>query len=105
MNARRLGIAALIVAALSIVAVVIIHTPPVRALILRYAIRTVERDYGIRLDASQLDYNLATLRIALHALRVGVPGQRPFFEADRVDVALASSVWRGVVAFENVAAT
>jgi outer membrane protein assembly factor BamA/autotransporter translocation and assembly factor TamB len=102
---RRLGVAAVIAATLVVAAAIIVHTPPVRAAVLRYAVATIQKQYGLRLDAASLDYNLASLRIALDALRVSAPGEPPFVEADRVDVSLARSIWSGVVAFDDVRAT
>ena len=73
--------AALVLAALAI----LVHTPPFRALVLRYTIRTVQERYGVLIGASRLDYNLASLHLALRDLHQSASGDAtPFFDADRL---------------------
>ena len=99
---RALLAAVLILAALA----VIVHTPPFRALVLRYAIRTVQDRYGIHIAAARLDYNLASLHVGLSDVRMAASGDpAPFFAADRVDVDLARSALVGDIAFQHIAAT
>src|SRR5688572_24310623 len=76
--------------AIAILAVVVLvmlaHAPFVRAAALRYAVTTVQRNYGLVLQAERLDYNLARLRVGLAGLRVSAERtvNEPFFEADYV---------------------
>jgi outer membrane protein assembly factor BamA/autotransporter translocation and assembly factor TamB len=102
---RRFGIAALAAAGATVAVAIIIHTPPVRALVLRYALRTVQANYGLRVDASRLDYNLPALRLGLADVRISAADGPPFFEAARIDVRVASSTLTGRVALDEVAAT
>jgi outer membrane protein assembly factor BamA/autotransporter translocation and assembly factor TamB len=101
----RLVRIAIVAAAVLVALGILIHTPPFRALVLRYAIRTVQDRYGIQIAASRLDYNLATLHLALADIRVSASGDpQPFFAAARVDVTLTRSVLVGDVAFREIAA-
>ena len=83
------------------------HVPFVRAAALRYAISTVEDQYDLRLEASRLDYNLATLRIGLADLRLSAlhSPEEPFVTADYLSVALPWRVVVGDVAFDDISAT
>jgi outer membrane protein assembly complex protein YaeT len=68
-----------------------LHTPPARRFVLRRAIRMLS-DQGIVLDATQLDYNLAGLRIDLRGVRVQsrqTPDLPPLLVADRIWVVLS----------------
>src|SRR5215831_10116122 len=90
---------ALIVVAMTVLFVFAVHTPPVRRMVLRYAIAEVQRRYAIRIDADRLDYNLAELTVGLSNLRVSAdirlrdsvasvrqaPAE-PFFTADYASV-------------------
>jgi hypothetical protein len=67
---RRLVIVFGALAAAAVLLVVLVHAPFFRAAALRYAVRTVEEQYDLHLDASRLDYNLGALRIVLADLRV-----------------------------------
>ena len=81
---RRLVIAAAAVLIAVGLFVLVVHTPPVRRAVLRYVIAEVQRRYAIRIEASRLDYNLATLTLGLAGVRIAAeraPDQ-PFFEAD-----------------------
>ena len=104
---RRLALAAAAVLIAVAVFVLVVHTPPVRRAVLRYAIGEVQRRYGIRIEAARLDYNLAALTLGLADIRIA--GERtpdlPFFEANYVRAALASRVLAGVIAFDEVAVT
>ena len=98
------GIAAAAVAVL--VLVLLAHAPFVRAAALRYAVAVVQRDYGLTLEAARLDYNLATLRLALAGLRVSAEGSgEPFFEADLVSVTVPPGILLGNVAFREIGVT
>ena len=67
-------------------------TPGLRSAILRYALTTVQRDYGLALDAARLDYNLAVLRVGLAGIRLSAPGStnEPFFEAEYLSTPTAN---------------
>lgn len=99
----RLALLALLGAmVLLVVTVLVVHTRPVRSYVLRYAIRAVER-LGLRLDADRLDYNLATLRVAVAGIRLTAVGHdEPFFTADRVQADLAALPLGRALAFEQV---
>src|ERR1051325_1443320 len=102
---RRAVSAILAVAGALIAFAIIIHIPPVRAGVLRYAIRQAQERYGVQLVASGLQYNLVTLHVALTDMRAAAVGDPvPFLEADRVDIDFARSTWLGDVAFTEIAA-
>ncbi len=85
----------------------IVHTPPVRRLVLRYTIADVQRRYGIRLDAARLDYNLVALSVGLAQVRIATNASPtvPFFEADYVAASLPPGVLAGSVALNEIAVT
>ena len=85
----------------------VLHAPFVRSAALRYAITTVQRDYGLALDAAQLDYNLPALRVGLAGIRLSAPGStnEPFFEADYLSVTLPLGALVGDIAFEGITVT
>ena len=87
--------------------VLVVHTPPVRRMVLRYAIAEVRRRYALRIDAARLDYNLAALTIGLAQVRIATDRtpDLPFFEADYVQAALAARALGGMVAFDEIAVT
>ena len=62
---RRIGQFAVALTAISVAAVLLVHAPFVRRAVLRYAVSLVEQQYGVRLEAERLDYNLATMRIGV----------------------------------------
>jgi len=104
---RRLLVVAAAVAATGAALVLLLHAPPVRRAVLRYALPELERQYGLRLDASRLDYNFATLRIGLADVRLAAPHSldEPFFSAAYVSVTLARTSLLGSLAFDEIAAT
>jgi hypothetical protein len=59
---RRAAIVVLALATGVAALVLVVHAPFVRARVLQYVITTVQERYGIRIEASRLDYNLATSR-------------------------------------------
>jgi hypothetical protein len=71
--------------------VLVVHTPPVRRAVLRYVIAEVQRRYGIRIEASRLDYNLAALTVGLADVRIAADRtpSGSFFAADYLHAALA----------------
>jgi outer membrane protein assembly factor BamA/autotransporter translocation and assembly factor TamB len=103
---RRLGLFAIAVVFLIAAAAFLVHAPFVRARVLRYAVTTLENQYGIHVEASRLDYNLVSLRVGLADLRVSAVGkQPPFFEAGYVAVAVPRRTLLGDVVFDEVAVT
>jgi outer membrane protein assembly factor BamA len=104
---RRLVVVAAVLAATGAMFVLLVHAPPVRRAALRYALPAVERQFGVRLDASRLDYNLAALRLGLADVRVSAPHSpdEPFLSADYVSVALARRSLVGPLTFEEIGAT
>ena len=93
--------------AAAVLLVVLVHAPFFRAAALRYAVRTVEEQYDLHLDASRLDYNLAALRIGLADLRVSALHSRdePFITADYLSVTLPWRTVLGDVAFNDITVT
>jgi len=86
---RRLVIVSLALLLLVLVGVVAVHTPPVRSYALRFVIRAA-LSRGVQIDATRLNYNLATRRVRLANVKVSAAGDaQPFFTADNV-VAAAS---------------
>ncbi len=84
-------------------AALLVHAPFVRARVLAYALATLEDQYGIRVEAGRLDYNLLALRVGLSSVRVSAAGkQPPFFEADYVAVAVPRRTLLGDVFFDEV---
>ena len=106
MKVRVVRVALALVAGIAAIAL-ILHTPFVRARVLRYALASVQEDYGVRLEAERLDYNLAALRVGLAGLRASAraPGHEPFFEADYVSVTLPGRSLLGDVSFEDITVT
>ena len=90
--------------AAAVLLAVLVHAPFVRAAALRYAVRTIEEQYDLHLDASRLDYNLAALRIGLADLRVSALDARdePFVTADYLSVTLPWRTVLGYVAFNDI---
>src|SRR5438093_10302831 len=80
--------------------VLLVHAPFVRSAALRYALARVEQQYGLRVTATRLDYNLATLTAGLQDVRLlaEAPATEPFFAADYLSVTLLRSTLRGDVA-------
>jgi outer membrane protein assembly factor BamA/autotransporter translocation and assembly factor TamB len=101
---RRAAIVVLGLGAAMAALALVVHTPFVRARVLRYALATVQEQYGITLQAERLDYNLAALRVGLAGIRIAAPGYaaEPFFQADYLSATLLRSALFGDVAFENV---
>lgn len=104
---RRPGRTSWIVAALAatvVVLAVVVHTPPVRRAALGYAIAAVQRQYGVRIDAARLDYNLPALTVGLSELRLFAgAADVPFFEARYVGAALSRSGLLGDISFRGIA--
>ena len=104
---RRAAVVVLALATGVAVLVLVLHTPFVRGRVLRYALTTVQEQYGIRVEAARLDYNLPALRVGLANIRISslTSPEEPFFQADYLSATLARSALVGDVAFENVSVT
>src|SRR5678815_2598684 len=104
---KRLALLAGAAVALVVVFLLVAQTPPFRRMVLRYVVAEVQRRFALRVDATRLDYNLATLTIGLADLRLAADRTvaTPFFEADYVRVVLPSRVLSGIIAFDDIAVT
>jgi outer membrane protein assembly factor BamA len=94
---RRTGIViAALMAALGLL-LLLIHLPIVRRGVLDYARLRVQRDFQLVLNASRLDYNLASLSIGLADVRVSAEGHadEPFLQSAYVAVRLSRSIFLG----------
>ncbi|HEY6613064.1 MAG TPA: hypothetical protein VIZ32_01055, partial [Vicinamibacterales bacterium] len=90
---------------LVLVGVVAVHTPPVRSYALRFVIRAA-LSRGVQIDATRLNYNLATRRVRLANVKVSAAGDaQPFFTADNVVAAASYRVFFGEVAIDEVTVT
>jgi outer membrane protein assembly factor BamA/autotransporter translocation and assembly factor TamB len=99
---RRLVIVCLALLLLMAVAVLVVHTPPIRSLALRYAIR-VALNQGVQITAQRLDYNLIMRQVRLANVEVSAPDDlQPFFVADEVAATASYRVFFGDVAFDQV---
>ena len=102
---RRFVIVSLAFLLLVLVGVVAVHTPPVRSYALRFVIRAA-LSRGVQIDATRLNYNLATRRVRLANVRVSAAGDaQPFFTADNVVAAASYRVFFGEVAIDEVTVT
>jgi outer membrane protein assembly factor BamA/autotransporter translocation and assembly factor TamB len=104
---RRIGIVIAALVAAAGMLLLLIHLPIVRRGVLDYARSRLQRDFRLVLDASRLDYNLATLSIGLADVRVSAEGQteEPFFESEYVAVQLSRSVFVGRVLVTQLSLT
>ena len=104
---RRLVLVAAALAATGAALALLLHAPPVRRAALRYALPYIERQYGLRLDASRLDYNVPALRLGLADVRLAAPHSldEPFFSAEYVSVTLARTSLLGPLTFDDIAVT
>ena len=102
---RRFVIVCLAFLLLVLVGVLAVHTPPVRSYALRFVIRAA-LSRGVQIDASRLDYNLATRRVRLANVKVSAAEDaQPFFTADNVVAAASYRVFFGEVAIDDVTVT
>ena len=102
--------AAFATAALGLFAVGLIllgHAPFVRRAALIRILPAVEEAFNLRLEASRLDYSLATLRIGLADVALSRPdmASEPFFTADYLSVVLPWRALVGEIAFRDIAVT
>jgi outer membrane protein assembly factor BamA/autotransporter translocation and assembly factor TamB len=104
---KRFTLLAVGAAGVLLALVLLLHTPLVRARVLQYALTTGQERFAIRLEATRLDYNLATLRAGLAGLRVSAldADQPPFFEADYLSVTVPGRTVFGAAAFDEIRVT
>jgi outer membrane protein assembly factor BamA len=85
------------IVSLVILLVLVVHLGFVRARVLDWLEARVERDLGIAVEADGLGYNLFSPSAELRNVRLSVAGERPFLRADAARIAVARSVFRGVL--------
>ena len=95
-----LATAAVVTAALILIGMA--HLPFVRVLVLQWARAQLRESFGIVGDAGTLRYNLFSLSMELSDVTLGVQGERPFLQADSVQIALSRQALRGVVELERL---
>lgn len=103
---RRSFLLAAGVIAAGLVAVALLHTSATRSAVLARAAAYAEARYGIRIEASRLEYNLVRLSFRLSGVRVASPRSpsQPFFEADRLEIDLPPSVLGGALTITRLSA-
>ena len=103
---RGLVILAALVAGVTVVALLVAHTPWARSRALTFARDFVTR-YNLVLETGSLGYNAVTRRITLTDVRLAAKGheQRPFLVASRIDVQLAWTVYRRRFAIDHLEIT
>src|SRR5262245_49398806 len=74
-----------------------VHLGFVRARVLDWLEERVSRDLGVVVDAEELGYNLFSPAAELRNVRLSIPGDRPFLRANAARIAVARSVFRGVL--------
>src|SRR5258706_13786115 len=104
---RLMALLALALVLAAGVIAIVVHAPAFRRVVLRYAIGEVQRRYGIRLEAAELDYNLASLTVGLAHIRISVnrSSDAPFLEADYLRASLSRRVLMGMIALDEIAVT
>ena len=103
---RRLLAGALGVLGVAIALLALVHTPAARALVLQRLAAVARSKLGVELAASRLDYNLLSLTVTLHDLRLDAAGDTTTsVSIRRLEVDLASGALRGRLAAERVVAT
>src|SRR5262245_11154097 len=79
----------------------VVHLPSVRSRVLDRARGFLEREHGIVLRASQLDYNLLTRSAELRDVSIASSaGGQPFLEADHASITFGPDIFRGRMAIE-----
>ena len=100
---RRIALVAGVLAGLVLIALTGLHLPSVRGRVLDAGRSYAERQLGLALRASSLDYSLLTRSIELRDLSVSsTSAGQPFLEADRAVVALGPAIYLGRVTVTRV---
>ena len=105
---KKIGIGIAVALAAALILVLLAHTPFVRGAALRYALATVQRNYGLTLQAERLDYNLATLRVGLAGAAPvgrGLAGRAVLRSGIRFGPACRPACFLGNVAFKDISVT
>ncbi len=91
-------------AALVVLLLAVIHTAPVVRRVREWVVAQVASAWQLDLQASSLDYNLFTRRVALSDVRLSAPGHvdQPFFVARRVSASLPWAVFLGTVRLSSL---
>lgn len=100
---RRLAPPAAILAGLILTGVAVLHLPSVRSRVLAYVQGYTERELGVELRASRLDYSLLARSIELRDLSVSAVGaDPPFLQADRAVVVVGPGIFLGHTSVHRV---
>jgi len=73
------------------------HLEFVRARVLDWALARASRDFGVRIEADSLQYNLLAASAELRNARVSAPDDRAFFQADAIRIGLNRRALPGAV--------
>ena len=78
------------------------HLGVVRARVLVWAAERIAQDFGIRVQADALRYNVLTRLVELRNASLSVPGEPPFLQADVLRIGLDRRVFFGVFELERL---
>ena len=101
---RLFAISAVAVLVIVVLAVIVIHTPPVQSRILNWSIEELQRRFSLELTADQLRFNLLSRRVVMTNVRLSAVGHHddPFFAASEVTVKLPWAAYRGRLRFDAI---
>ncbi len=87
-----------------VAALVLVQLPFARARVFRFAAQQLAALYDLDLRATELHYNVLTRVVSLDDVRLSAVGhdQEPFLTARRVSIALAWTIFRGLLAFDRI---
>lgn len=102
---RVLAVGAAAVAALALLALAILHTPPARARVLTWATSQLLARFDLVLTAERLSYNLATRSVTLTDVTLAArhAPERPFLIATRINAGFPLAAYVGRFALDEVA--
>jgi outer membrane protein assembly complex protein YaeT len=102
----RLARLAVVLIGLFLIGLAGLHLPPVRARVLDRVRAYALQEFGIRLQASRLGYNLLTRSIELRDVSLtATSASQPFLQADRAVVLLDPAIYLGRVTVSHIAIT
>ena len=99
---RRAFLAVASVVACVLLLVGVAHLGVVRARVLAWAAERIAQDFGIRVQADALRYNVLTRVVELRNTSLSVQGEPPFLEADALRINLDRRIFFGVVELERL---
>src|SRR5690349_18582138 len=99
---RRAFLAVASVVACVLLLVGVAHLGVVRARVLAWAAERIAQDFGIRVQADALRYNVLTRAVELRNTSLSVPGEPPFLQADALRIVLDRRIFFGVVELERL---